>query len=58
VKYWPCVVVTVNQAKSKIVMLKVLKELTGKSQAFPSFGADEPDILRDRRSIQVSRLHR
>jgi len=35
-------------------MLKVLKELTGKGQAFPAFGADEPDILRDRRSIQVS----
>ena len=35
-------------------MLKVLKELTGKGQAFPAFGAEEPDILRSRRSIQVS----
>jgi len=37
-------------------MLKVLKELTGKGQAFPAFGADETDILRDRRSIQVNTL--
>ena len=36
------------------MMLKVLKELTGKGQAFPAFGADEPDLLRDRRSLQVS----
>jgi len=41
------------QAKNKIVMLKVLRELTGKNQAFPAFGTDEPDILRSRRSIQV-----
>jgi len=44
----------VRQAKNKLVMLKVLKELTGKGQAFPAFGADEPDLLRDRRSLQVS----
>jgi len=47
------------QAKNKFLMLRVLKELTGKDAAFHSFG-DENDALalRSRRSTQVSLIRR